>query len=439
MVCWGAVILPLVLHSFAHGDDSALAAPPAKAAAEPVAAAPAAPGTVGSLVQAELPDAVSKIKLSANVRLRYEYADTATTDASHAPTLRTRLGLTTPDFHGFQGMVEGENILVLGDLDNALYPGQTANGKTLVPDPPTTELNQAWARYANTNWNVALKGGRQRLVLDNARFVGDVGWRQNQQTYDAVTLSATPVEGLNLFYGWIGRVNRIFGNVSDLAPGQTDFQSSSHVLNGSYEVCEHAKVTVYTYLLDLENAAANDPASSATYGFDVTGQVPAGEKVALSYRGAFAWQTDYAGNTQDYGAPYYNLEGSAAIKPFTVGAGYEVLGSDGGAAAFQTPLATGHAFNGWADRFLTTPATGLQDIYAFVGVKIPKAEMPLKVVYHKFDADSGGTDYGQEIDVVLSKKFAKHWTAIAKYAHFDGAGGAYVDIDKFWLELNFVF
>ena len=40
----------------------------------------------------------------------------------------------------------------------------------------------------------------------------------------------------------------------------------------------------------------------------------------------------------------------------------------------QTPLATLHKFDGWADLFLTTPNKGLQDLYAgaayrFDGVK----------------------------------------------------------------------
>ena len=41
--------------------------------------------------------------------------------------------------------------------------------------------------------------------------------------------------------------------------------------------------------------------------------------------------------------------------------GYELLGSDGVTVAFSTPLATLHAFEGWADKFLATPAAGITD------------------------------------------------------------------------------
>lgn len=445
----GAVALAIAAGLHADGAVTPNA-PTANAPSTAASSAEAEPGTLDSLFNGKLPDAIGKSKISVNVRLRYEHADQQGLDASDAFTLRTRFGLTTAPLYGFQGMIEGEDVSVLGDLDNAFYPGEPANGKTTVADPPTTEINQAWVSYGNTNWHATVKGGRQRIILDDARFVGDVGWRQNQQTFDAVTLAAAPVEDLNLFYGWVGRVNRVFGNVSGLPAGLKDFKSDSHLLNVSYSACDYANVTAYTYLLDLSNGAG-DNASSASYGLTLAGKLKASDKITLNYRGAFAWQTDYADSTLDYGAPYYHLEAGATIKPVTFGVGYEVLGSDdndgvaGGRAAFSTPLATLHAFNGWADVFLNTPADGLRDFYAFAQVTLPKVNMPLRVVYHKFDADSGGADFGQEIDVLLSKQLGKHWTALAKYAHYEAedasppAQAAPADVDKFSVELSFIF
>ena len=50
-------------------------------------------------------------------------------------------------------------------------------------------------------------------------------------------------------------------------------------------------------------------------------------------------------------------------KGWRIGGGYEVLGADDGAAltSFQTPLATLHKFQGWADKFLTTPPNGIRE------------------------------------------------------------------------------
>lgn len=408
---------------------------------------PTEPGTLNRFFNGALPEAIGKSKISLNVRPRYEWADqdsavpAADLKESNAFTVRSRFGLATAPLYGFQAMLEGENVSVLGPTHNFNAAGSNPGGagRTIVADPPTTELNQAWLSYSN--WNSVLKGGRQRIVLDNHRFIGDVGWRQNQQTYDAAALESKPLENFFFFYSYLFEVNRVFGDVNGLPAPNTDFDSDSHILNLSYNGLSYGKITAYTYLLELENASpASRVNSTATYGGFVAGSIPAGEKVKLDYRGEFAWQTDYSFNPADYSAEYYNLELAVNLKPFAFGGGYEVLGSDN-SQGFKTPLATLHAFNGWADVFLNTPAAGLQDIYGFAQVTLPY-DVPLRLVYHKFNAESGGADFGQELDVMLSKKFGKHWTALAKYAYYDGKDAPFapappVDVQRFWLQLEF--
>jgi hypothetical protein len=196
-------------------------------------------------------------------------------------------------------------------------------------------------------------------------------------------------------------------------------------------------------LLDLRNeaGAAN---SSATYGGYIAGATPVSDMFAVNYRGEFAFQTDYADNPQEYQAEYYNFEAGAAIKPVAFGGGYEVLGTDSndnaaGSVGFKTPLATLHAFNGWADVFLATPARGLRDAYAYVQVDLP-SQIPVRAIYHKYNADSGGADFGQEINVQASRKFGKYWTALLKYGYYDGEDAPYAfSIHKFWAQLEFNF
>ena len=118
--------------------------------------------------------------------------------------------------------------------------------------------------------------------------------------------------------------------------------------------------------------------------------------------------------------------------------GYEVLGSDNGRGSFQTPLATLHKFNGWADKFLGTPAGGLEDLYGSlsykVGVDGPLKGMKFDAVYHDFSADIGG-DYGSEIDLQVSKKFGKNYYAGLKFAHYSADGFA-TDTQKIWFTLG---
>jgi hypothetical protein len=352
--------------------------PVAPRPAKPAAPAPDAGATPGvpppsteqnpfaNFFSGRIPEAIAKGKFNLNVRLRYEGVEQSTfEEESNAPTIRTRFGYTTAPLYGFQGMIEGENIAVIGSEDN--YDAAGSNGVTdrpVVADPPTTELNQAWLSYSYTNW-VTAKGGRQRLVLDNHRYIGDSAWRQNQQTFDAATIGSTPLPGLALFYGYIWEANRVYGDVDGLPPANRDFDSDSHLVNVSYSGWDYARLVGYTYLLDLENpaGAAN---SCATYGGYIAGSAPIGEAVAVGYRGELAYQTDYAGSPLAYGAEYYNLEASATIQAVSFGAGYEVLGTDSndagvGSASFRTPLMTAHPFNGWANVFTTIPPKGLRD------------------------------------------------------------------------------
>ena len=131
-------------------------------------------------------------------------------------------------------------------------------------------------------------------------------------------------------------------------------------------------------------------------------------------------------------------------EPVSIGGGYEVLGSDEneagvGNVSFRTPLATLHAFNGWADVFLATPANGLRDAYAFGQVTLP-GEVPVRLVYHKYDSEEESQDYGQEINLQATKKFGKHWSVLAKYAYYDGKEApARYDAHKVWAQVEFNF
>jgi hypothetical protein len=451
----GALVLAITSSLFAQEKpfmqagtgQPPLPAPPVKPAAAAPPAAVAETNPVDKFFNGQIPDAIARGKFNLNARLRYEFVDqdgvAAITDDSHAVTLRTRFGFTTAPLSGFQAMLEGEDITVIGPKANFNAAGSNGKGyKPVVPDPPTTELNQAWLSYSYTNL-FTIKGGRQRIVLDNHRFIGDVGWRQNMQTFDAIGAEVKPLPDLSVYYGYVWDVHRVFGDVPGLPPANRDFDSSSHLINVSYSGCPYGRITAYSYLLDLENAAgaAN---SSATYGGYFAGNAPLNEKVSIAYRAEGALQTDYANSPLDYSAEYYNLELSASMKPFAFGAGYEVLGTDNG-TSFRTPLSTLHAFNGWADMFVNTPARGLKDIYAFAQVTLPQ-QVPLRFVYHKFDADSGGGDYGQEFDIVASRKFGKNWTALLKYALYNGEDAAppaitapNVDVHKFWAQVEFNF
>ncbi|WP_221030899.1 alginate export family protein [Actomonas aquatica] len=370
-----------------------------------------------------LDEVFSEGKVSLASRLRYEYGDQPGVNDSTAFTFRNRLGFTSGKFNGWSFMIEGENVHAFDpDAYNqaGLNPGGA--GQVVIADVEGTEVNQAFLAYAGES--VSGKLGRQRIVVDNVRFIGDVGWRQDQQTYDAFTVSGSPTPELKLTYGYLWQINRIFGDARD-------WESDSHFLSAGYKVGS-GTLAGYAYLLDFDNAAAN---SSATYGASYNGTVKIDDTTSILYRLEAATQSDYGNSPFDYTATYYVGELGAKFGKVTAKIGYEVLGAGNG-QGFKTPLATLHAFNGFADLFLGTPGTGLEDFYVSVGG--PIVGVNVTAFYHDFSAESGGADYGSEIDLVVAKKFAQRFTAIAKFASFESDGFAR-DTDRFSVELNFAY
>ncbi|MBE2214866.1 MAG: alginate export family protein [Opitutaceae bacterium] len=397
------------------------AAEPAQKPTVP-AAAPAAPASEGAFV-----DALKSGKLSLNLRARWENADQSNLEPSDAVTLRTRLGYTTGAFHGFKLSAEFEDISAL-DADSynqsGLNPGGA--GKTVIADPETTEVNQVW--LGTTLDKTDVKVGRQRLVLDNQRFVGDVAWRQNMQTFDAVGITDKTVDKLTLNYAYLWQINRVFGHEHP----QGTWDSDSHLINASTTGIPGGTLAGYIYLLDFENSAAN---SCATYGISFAGTREMGEDFNLAYRAEYATQSDYGSSTFSYRNDYLLGEFGAGTDMVTGLLGYEVLGTDNN-VGFKTPLATLHAFNGWADVFLNTPNAGLEDLYLKANATLPRG-WTVTALYHQFETDLGD-DLGDEWDLLVSWKINKQFTTLAKAASFN-SDSTLPDVTKFWVQVDFVF
>ncbi len=374
-----------------------------------------------------LEDAFTQGKLSLNLRLRYEDVQQTGLLDGEALTLRTRLGFTTASWQGWKAMVEAEDIRAAdGDSYSqaGLNPGGA--GKAVIADPEATEINQSWLAYTFDQTTATV--GRQRLVLDNARFIGDVGWRQNMQTFDALVLQDKSLPKTTLTYAYLQQINRVFG--PDHPQGK--WSSESHVFNASYSGWAAGTLTGYAYLLDFRNSAVN---SCATYGASFAGSTPLNPDVKFTYRAEAATQSDYRDSPLSYDAHYYVLEAGLALKSASLTLGDELLGSDHN-VGFKTPLATLHAFNGWADLFLTTPAAGLRDTYLRATADLP-AKVAFVGSYHQFNTDAGGINLGDETDLQFSRKFGPRFTALVKYADFRRHSLAYPNVQKVWAQVEF--
>ncbi|MCB2046951.1 MAG: hypothetical protein KDE32_01845 [Novosphingobium sp.] len=407
---------------------SVLAATSMFALASPALAAPGAPIKVSDTVTFDP---------IVEGRLRYESVDQDNAlKNAEAVTMRMRAGgeLT---ISGFSLLAEAEGTLAIGDHYNDTIAGNNgylgAEPYSVVADPENVEINRLQIGYKGKGGSVTI--GRQRIVLDNARFVGNVGWRQNEQTFDAVrgiskfgpvTLDATYAISQRTIFGVDSPREHMDGNLI--------------LLNGGIDI-KPVAVKGFAYLLDYDKGQPFNslPLSSKTFGVLAKGGIPLGGKAKLDFMASYARQSDYKDNPVDYSADYIAAELGASVAGFGLKAGYEELGSDHGLAAFQTPLATLHAFNGWADLFLTTPNAGLRDYYGSIGKGFgdlgPLKNLNAQVVYHKFEADFGGADYGEEWDASLGFK-VKNYSVLLKYADYS-ADTFSVDTRKFWFQIEF--
>ena len=169
--------------------------------------------------------------------------------------------------------------------------------------------------------------------------------------------------------------------------------------------------------------------ASDTFGLEYNGALG-----PVAARLAYAQQSDGGDNASDYDARYYLAEAAITIASVKATLGYEVLGA-GDDVGFKTPYATLHKFQGWADKFLVTPADGVEDLYLGVSGKL--GPVALAAWYHDFQAEASDADFGTELDLVATWRIDKHWSVQLKYAEFEADSGRYDDTSKAWLTVNF--
>lgn len=395
-----------------------------------------------------------------DLRARFEtVTDASKTVDANANTIRARLGYDTGSWNNFQLGVDFDQIWTVG---GATY-NSTRNGKTAFPiiaDPSMTALNRLTLTYAS-GFDTKFTIGRQRILIGNQRFVGNSGWRQHEQTFDSLSAVNTSITGLTFTYAYLYRVNRIGGpavpvpsNTSAAATGQANyFKSNSHVMDAAYTGVDNLHLEAYAFLLDLSapgfattvaQQTATARLSTATYGGRADYSFPLIEHVTGRLTGEFAHQTNYANNPLSISLNYWLGEASASYGGATGLIGYEVLEGDG-TIGFATPLATLHAFNGWADMFLTTPANGLKDLYFKASYALPADFIAMKsltgvVTYHDFATDHLGAGIGAEWDASLELAVDASASVLAKYAAYQGSGvafGGFPDKSIFWLQLAY--
>ena len=371
---------------------------------------------------AGLAEALRDGETDVSARYRFESVEQEglPNDAS-ASTVLGRLTWTSAAWGNVTAGIETDFVGVVGSDDY----NSTTNGKTdfpVVADPEGFDLNQAFVR--RQSGAVTMTGGRQRILHGRQRFLGGVAWRQNEQTYDALRIESKG-DDVTLDYSYIANVNRIFGPEDGAQPA--DWQSAIHAFRGAWSV-GGGELSAFVYDFDLQNDNGI-PNSNRTYGAEYSGK-----HGGITLSGGIARQSAAGDSPLDYDAGWYWLEGKTEFGGMAFTLGHEVLGSDGGDAGFRTPVATLHKFNGWTDRFLATPAAGLEDTYLTIAEDWGKVSFA--ATWHAFAASEGGTDYGSELDFSAAMPLSESLSALFKFATYQSDGYA-TDTTKWWLTFTY--
>jgi hypothetical protein len=386
---------------------------------------------------APLQGAIGETKPIADLRLRFESVDQQPfVKEADSVTLRARLGFETGKAWGTALLVEGEAVMPLDSNYNS-----TTNGNVTYPvvaDPESYELNRL--QLTNTLvTDTTITLGRQRIALDDHRFVGNVGWRQNEQTFDALRVVNKHITNVTFDVSYVNQVNRIYG--PDGKGVNTGRYTGDNLLANVSWQTPLGKLTGFGYLLKFDQLPLGVRESTQTYGLRIAGERPL-SKVKLAYTASWATQENRGANPLSFNNDYFLAELNGTYRNYSLGAGYEVLQGNG-TKGFTTPLATLHRFQGWADKFLTTPVNGIADLYVNAGFQ-KKGVGPLETLsfngsWHKFDSERLDIDYGSELDFQLQARFHRY-TGTLKYSSYGAASGTPLtvrDTDKLWAQVEY--
>ncbi|HWQ39222.1 MAG TPA: alginate export family protein [Burkholderiales bacterium] len=380
-----------------------------------------------------LSEALTGGKPILNLRPRLEIVDQdGRPENGHALTLRTLAGWRTGPWRGFGATLEAIDVGRANDSYNDGLNGK--NQYPVIADPDNTDVNQLYVDYTGAPATV-VRAGRQSIKLDNVRFVGNVEFRQVMQVFNGITAENRSLPRTRVYLGYLGRLKTV---------NTRQHKTDTVLANLRYALSETESVAGFGYFQDQADAiaraafsgAAPTDTSNRILGARLDGARPLRAPWKLLYTLEYADQAGYADGDGRIDAHYLRIGAGAQWNQVYARIDRELLASDDGRYAFQTPLGTNHLFQGWADQFLTTPPQGIDDLFFSAGAKAGKAQ--LLAEYHRFDSDVGGLDFGSEFDFSVAYPLRAKLLGKFEYADYqagDVAAGSPRDIRKIWLTL----
>lgn len=415
------------------------------------------------VVDYSIMDAIKEGSPMTSFRIRYETVDqdpsTTFTHDARALTLRSLIGWQTAPFHNFSVAAQIIDVQELKDDYNNRASGVNQPGRSSFPvvvDPDFTNINQLYLDWTGIR-NTKVRLGRQSLKLDNVRFIGNIEYRQVMQVFDGVSVENKSLPDTELYGAFFTRNRNIN---TDLKPDRTG------ILHALYRISPTESLIGYGYFYNQNRVATASDISNKTFGVRLDGIRKIDDDWKIRYTAEFAKQTDFENSENrtaaqgQVDAHYYKIGAGGDYGNLWARVDREVLSSNNGKYAFQTPLGTNHLFQGWVDKFLTTPNQGIQDSFLTAGYKYGDFTFYTEYHWYKSDVDfakvGGGTgdNFGHEWDASVMYTYGKNIMAKLEYGKYvegdqrsvastGGAASATAnrvrDTDKLWLTAMYTF
>lgn len=356
---------------------------------------------------------------------RARYAQVAADNSGQAASLLLRGELLSQWREGLATTLELDHIATAFNSDH--NNGLRANDEPLIPDPPGSEINQAFIQLQRDNYQLQL--GRQRINFDQQRFIGGNGFWQNEQTFDALLGKMLVASNSNLSYAYIANANRIFGDDADRPASSDhdygnperpaallgDHQHHSQLARLEWNEWDYTRLVAYGYHIDNRDMPeASNNTLGLSYQFSI-------KQRALKYRLQAEWAQQDRYELDAAGLDYALLDLGLGYGAYELSGRYEILGAKslgaGQSAAFITPLGSLHNFQGWADAIGNTPDTGIRDLS--LNLLWRASPWRLETAYHFFSSDIASARIGRELDLDIVFKPARKHSLALRLAHFE--------------------
>ena len=372
------------------------------------------------------------VDVGGSIRPRVEYADEgiqgmgANQSKTHT-TMQSRVNVKGTVDENVSAFIQIQDVRTWGgEVASAAPPSMTRTGTSVHSSG--LDVHQAYIVVKNV-WDsgVNMKVGRQEMVFDEARLIGNIGWIQQAQAFDAARFDfKVGGTGVTAFYA------QTQANDSHPTMGQTIVAGTQDGHFGGLRLTwglgeKGDRLTPYYYIVNNTANGFAAPTVTIYENLNVAGVYLQKHFGNVRFRFDGAYEFGPMSPTVDVnaymltGALEWKTEGGNKIALWVDYLSGDNKPADTKSETFVIPYGTNHKFYGHIDKFLSNPTAGLIDIALRTNWKLNDSTK-LEVDLHNFSSAvslaGGSSNLGQEVDIDINHKLAANTSLRAGYSRY---------------------